>query len=142
MLHLETNGIYRVNPTDRSLEFRDGKIDLVDHDQSFNSLAAPFYASGVRRHDLAVFATALTFDGARDYGFLVVSSSQDQGLLVTDNFLRLAADISSKSTSAYLTPELAKKFATLDSEEIAQLGIEDIVSISAKMYPGIRGFAR
>lgn len=142
MLHLETNNIYEVNPSDRSLDFRNGKIDPVDHNQSFNSLAAPFYASGVRKYDLAVFATALTFDGARDYSFLVVSSCQDQGLLVTDDFIRLATDASSKSASAYLTPELAKKFATLNDEEIAQLGIEDIVSSSAKMYPGIRGFTR
>ena len=136
----ETRSIYAANPEDHCLDFRKGTVIPVDNNVVPDYLSTPFYVSGIRRHDLAVFATALTIDGAQDFSYLVTSSSQNQGLLVTDDFLRLAISTNSKAAVRYLTPELAKKFATLKSEEINQLGIDDIASECKKKYPNIRGF--
>lgn len=61
---------------------------------------------------------------------------------MTDDFLRLEISANSKATTKYLTPELAKKFATLKSEEIAQLNIDDIAFECSKRYPDVRGFYR
>lgn len=94
----------------------------------------PFWATGIKQHDLAVFGSAMDENGVSEHGFLVTSSSQDQGQLVDPQLVEEFPDLQ--------TIELAKKFATLKPEELAQLSIDSLVKVMQRRYPGIKGFVR
>ena len=130
----ETQDIYKVDPESGLLESRSGSVDLVDRDLNRNNLRWPFWVTGIKRHDLAVHAASIDFDGVDEHYFLVVSSSQGQGKLVTPEFI--------ENLDFMLTAELAKKIATLNKGELEKLSIDSLVMKIEKRFPGMRGFVR
>ena len=130
----ETQDIYKVDPESGLLESRSGSVDLVDRDLNRNNLRWPFWVTGIKRYDLAVHAASIDFDGVDEHYFLVVSSSQGQGKLVTPEFI--------ENLDFMLTAELAKKIATLNKGELEKLSIDSLVMKIEKRFPGMRGFVR
>ena len=127
--------VYNIDPADHTLNWRQADISLVDHASADSVSLFPVWTQGIRRHDLAIFGTRMDDCGIEELGLLVVRSSQNQGLLATPEAIEL-------DQGHLITPELAKKFATVTAEEIAQLGIQRIARMTEKKYPTMRGFTR
>ena len=130
----ETQDIYKVDPESGLSESRSGSVDLVDRDLNRNNLRWPFWVTGIERHDLAVHAASIDFDGVDEHYFLVVSSSQGQGKLVTPEFI--------ENLGFILTAKLAKKITTLSKGKLEKLSIDSLVMKIEKRFPGMRGFVR
>ncbi len=90
--------------------------------------------TGIKRHDLAVHAASIDFDGVDEHYFLVVSSSQGQGKLATPEFI--------ENLGFILTAKLAKKITTLNKGKLEKLSIDSLVMKIEKRFPGMRGFVR
>lgn len=121
---------YVVDPETRALDWRQGLLTSVDGELTKEQLETAFLVEGVEPHDIAIFGHALDENGVSSHGFLVVESADGQGLVATDECI--AADLS------YQTLELARKIATLDRIEVSQLGIDGLVAVLNKKFPGVR----
>ncbi len=128
----ETNSIYAVDPQDNSLRLRAGSVRPINWQLNNGELNLPLYIDDVKRHDLAVFGHSIDETGVREDGFLVVTSSP--GILATEAFLL--------ENPAYQTSELARKIATLDEQEVLQLGIDGLICVLSKQFPQIKGFKK
>ncbi len=128
----ETVRIYRVNPKDSCLYPRYGEISVVD--ERIKNFTLPFWVQGIERYDLAVFGVVLDDNGVSEEGLLVISSSQNRGLLARPELIEESPNLQ--------TPELTKKFATLKDEELVQLSIDSLVKCMRQRYQGMRGFMR
>lgn len=126
--------VYSVDPHTAALDFRtDAHIVPANPHMTIDEYQLPFWAFGLRRHDLAVFANVIDENGAGEFGYLVTRTG-DESELVLPSIIEL--------DDAYLTAELARHFATVTPEEIASLGISRIIQMANKRYPNIRGFKR
>ena len=129
----ETTQIYAVNSEDGCLDARAGDVELASTDLHHSEAAsASFLLSGVRRHDLAIFGAMMDESGVSEQGLLVVSASRGMGKVASSEAVELFPELQTK--------ELARKFATLHSEELAQLGIDGIARQLQARYPGIKGY--
>gem|GEM_PF-4817899 len=86
----------------------------------------PFWVSGLNIQDLAVFASVIDEDGSQEYGYLVTKTGEVSELV--QPFV-LEVD------QSLITPELARRFATVSYEEIASLGIERVVELTRRQFP-------
>lgn len=125
--------VYRVSPEDGLLLFRRGDLVPVD-EEPVTDFRAPVWVAGARRHDLAVFGCVIDEDGATNLEYLVTSSASSRAQLTPPELI--------ERFSVFQTPELAKKFATLSEEELAQLGVGSLVKIVRERYPNIKGLVR
>jgi hypothetical protein len=86
----------------------------------------PFLVSGLNIQDLAVFASVIDEDGSQEYGYLVTKTGEVSELV--QPFV-LEVD------QSLITPELARRFATVTYEEVASLGIERVVELTRQQFP-------
>lgn len=126
----EADTAYTVDPETRSLDCRQGFLTSVDGELTKEQLETAFLVEGVESHDIVVFGHALNEDGVSSHGFLVVESSDGQGLVATDEYVA--------ANQSYQTIELARKIATLDRCEVSQLGIDGLAAVLNKKFPDVR----
>lgn len=133
----EPTNIYYVDPLDASVDSRRARdVTLTDDTLSIEDyLTRPFFVDGTHRHDLALFAGILDDNGVSYEGFVVLNSNNRRSLV-------MAPDGRGGLPDEYITPELAKKIATVEPEEIAQFGLELVIQAARRKYPTMRGFAR
>ena len=90
--------------------------------------------TGLRRHDLLFFSELADSSGLMSFNRIVVSSGCNGGLVASEDMIT--------DFTKLQTPELAKKMATLEHDEITSIGLESLSYILGKKFQGIRGFSR
>lgn len=137
MPFLEIQSVYHVVPEERAVDFHDASnLLLLDNTALLPPYNSPVWVSGIQRHDLAAFGVIIDETGVTPVDYLVGQASQNNGFLVPSTTVE-------ENPDSYATSELAKKFATLTAEEIAQFGISRVISdYVSRRYPGIKGLTR
>lgn len=122
--------VFCVDPDDRSLDTQ-SNIDNFNPVDVIEDPAREFYSHGVGKLALAAFAYAYDEEGVSYMDLLVVEHNNDMSLLVPSQLVAEQPD-------DYLTIDLARKFATLEPAELAQLNVpETILDHAAKRYPNL-----
>lgn len=122
--------VYCVDPNNHSLDTQ-YNIDNFKPVESIEDPQREFYSYGIGKLALAAFAHAFDEDGVSHIDLLVVDHQNDTSLLVPS---QLVADYPDE----FLTIDLARKFATLDPPELAQLNIPATILTEAnRRYPNL-----
>lgn len=135
MAIFEIINLYKVDPLDRSLQPSSYNTEDISPAQDLEVLdfQDPFYCHGLGKLDLAMFAAVMDDTGVSSFDGLVVDSDKSRSLVVPSDLLDTRPDL--------ITPELARKIATLDADEVAQLGLSRAIqSAIATRYPGIKSY--
>ena len=119
--------VYSVNPRTAAFDCRVGTdVQPTDPLMKPTDYKWPFLVSGLNIQDLAVFASVIDEDGSQEYGYLVTKTGEVSELV--QPFV-LEVD------QSLITPELARRFATVTYEEVASLGIERVVELTRQQFP-------
>lgn len=130
----KAHNVYAVNPETQAIDWRDGSdVVPVDLGMDIVDYSFPFWVTGLNRYDIAVFANIIDVNGVSEQGYLVTTTGS-QARIVAPKLIELDESL--------LTPELAKRIATVTPEEIASLGIEHLVRTAKLRYPKTVGFTR
>ena len=131
---IETENIYSGDNPERAVVLRYGAVELDEPYVAVETMEQPLCIEGVHEDDLVVFGNLIDEEGVTDVrGFLVVQTMGQVGLMATLDFVMQNPELQ--------TPQLAKKFALLESEEgeLAQLGIEALAPILRQRRARIHG---
>ena len=119
--------VYSVNPRTAAFDCMVGTdVQPTDPLMKPTDYKWPFLVSGLNIQDLAVFASVIDEDGSQEYGYLVTKTGEVSELV--QPFV-LEVD------QSLITPELARRFATVTYEEVASLGIERVVELTRQQFP-------
>ena len=119
--------VYSVNPRTAAFDCRVGTdVQPTDPLMKPEDYKWPFWVSGLNTQDLAVFASVVDEDGSQGYGYLVTQTGE-----VSELVQPFVLEID----QTLITPELARRFATVSYEEIASLGIERVVELTRRQFP-------
>ena len=119
--------VYSVNPRTAAFDCRVGAdVQPTDPFMKPEDYKWPIWVSGLNVQDLAVFASVVDKDGSQGYGYLVTQTGE-----VSELVQPFVLEID----QTLITPELARRFATVSYEEIASLGIERVVELTRRQFP-------
>ena len=119
--------VYSVNPRTAAFDCRVGAdVQPTDPFMKPEDYKWPFWVSGLNVQDLAVFASVVDEDGSQGYSYLVTQTGE-----VSELVQPFVLEID----QTLITPELARRFATVSYEEIASLGIERVVELTRRQFP-------
>lgn len=124
--------VFAVEPDDRTLWPRyDFEITPVDDTAITHPIERPFWCTGIRRHDLAIFGAALDHSGVTKLDLLVNGYVGDTSLVISSELI--------EEDPLQIRPDLAQKIKTLSFEEVAQLGLsKHVFDTIDRRYPNIR----
>lgn len=88
----------------------------------------PLLVQGIYAGDFAVFISLADSDGVAEIPYLVTTEGSDTSTIVPSDIVEL-------DTRTFGTYELARKLQSVDPTDIAQFGIEALISSLSKRYP-------
>ncbi|MBP9853061.1 MAG: hypothetical protein QG629_23 [Patescibacteria group bacterium] len=135
MFTFELDRVYAIDVADRCVGLRDGIPEPVAINRIESPTPAPFWAHGIQKNDLAVFASVVTNGDFSSQGFVVVTAGSNQGLLATCESI-------AQDPETLINPDLAKKLASVPIHELAQFG-DDLLQVRnfcTVLYPEINDF--